>query len=72
MIKLDYTRVSVVITCDLCPWWSAFAFTREEGWKTAGRHEEACHPGDNHARNAGRMGAAKSIDVTLDTPTATL
>lgn len=52
MIKLDFTNHSVVVTCDKCPWWSAFAFDREEGWTTARRHELAFHEGDLQAAQA--------------------
>ncbi|PPH46996.1 hypothetical protein C5D09_06350 [Rathayibacter sp. AY1C9] len=52
MIKLDFTTHSVVVACDKCPWWSAFAFDREEGWRTARRHELAFHEGDQQALRA--------------------
>lgn len=52
MRKLDFTHHSVVVTCDECPWWSAFAFDREEGWTTARRHELQFHEGDLQAAKA--------------------
>ena len=69
-IRLDSTRVSVVVTCTLCPWWSAFAFTKEEGWAAAGTHEEQVHPDLQQARNAGNMNRSRALRVTLDTPTS--
>lgn len=59
-IKLDSTRVSVVVKCSLCPWWSAFAFTKGEGWAAGARHEEHAHPGLNQARNAAQMHARRA------------
>jgi len=52
MIKLDCTRVSVVVICSECAHWSAFAFTKLEGWKSAAAHEERSHPESEQARQA--------------------
>lgn len=52
-VTLDATRESVVVTCDCCPWWSAFAWTRDEGWAAGIRHQAAAHGEHNgNARNA--------------------
>jgi hypothetical protein len=54
-IKLDSTRISTVVKCSECPWWSAFADNKTEGWKVGARHEATTHPGTNQARNALQM-----------------
>lgn len=51
-LYLDCTRVSVVIKCRDCEYWSAFRFTKLEGWRSAARHEALCHPGSYEARDA--------------------
>lgn len=52
MIRLDCTKDSVVIVCDSCGVWHAFAFSKGEGWERAAAHEERAHPGEHQARNA--------------------
>ncbi len=52
LLLLDFTQISVVVCCRACDHWRAFAFTRLEGWKSAAAHEERCHPGSHHARDA--------------------
>jgi hypothetical protein len=52
MIQLDATPISVVVTCDECPYWHAFAWTRAEGWAAAARHEQIVHPGRVDAQRA--------------------
>lgn len=51
-IKLDSTRVSTVVKCSACPWWSAFADNKTEGWKVGARHEAQAHPDLTQARKA--------------------
>lgn len=51
-IRLDFSRESVVVTCEECPAWYGFGFTREEGWKAARRHELRAHPGAKQATMA--------------------
>lgn len=51
-IKLDSTRVSTVVKCSKCPWWSAFADSKDEGWRVGARHEQSIHPSDEQARKA--------------------
>lgn len=63
MMKIDSTKVSVVVTCDRCPWWSAFAWTRDEAWIVAARHEERTHPGDKQARDAVRKRATRRVTL---------
>lgn len=52
MIRLDCTQVSVVIVCETCGIWHAFAFTKVEAWERAAAHEKRAHPGDTQAQNA--------------------
>ena len=52
MMSLDFTQHSVVVKCDDCPFWYAFAFTRIEGWRSAANHEANVHPELNQARQA--------------------
>lgn len=52
MIRLDCTQVSVVIVCETCGVWHAFAFTKLEGWERAAAHEERAHPALTQARDA--------------------
>jgi hypothetical protein len=44
MIRLDCSTLSVVVTCDECPHWSAFQFTRREAEVSGMNHEEYVHP----------------------------
>ncbi|WP_309105026.1 hypothetical protein [Microbacterium sp.] len=52
MIRLDCTRVSIVIVCTDCPYWRAMRFTKHEAWKCAADHEKRTHPGLTQAQNA--------------------
>ena len=52
MIRLDCTRVSVVIVCETCGIWYGFAFTKLEAWERAAAHEKRAHPGDKQAQDA--------------------
>lgn len=52
MIRLDFTQESVVIVCDTCRVWYAFAFTKLEGWERAAAHEVRTHPGEKRAQDA--------------------
>jgi hypothetical protein len=52
MIRLDCTQISVVIVCETCGIWHAFAFTKLEGWERAAAHEKLTHPGDTQAQDA--------------------
>ncbi len=54
-IKLDKSAASVVVHCDDCPWWSAFAHTIAEGHTTAVRHETAVHPDTQQAAKAASL-----------------
>jgi len=51
-IRLDSTKISVVVTCDDCPHWRAFQFTKLEAWQSAAAHEERVHPERKQARQA--------------------
>lgn len=51
-IRLDVSDESIVVTCQRCPWWSSFAWTRLAAWESAAGHELRVHPGDTTARNA--------------------
>lgn len=52
MIKLDRTRISVVVTCTDCPWWHGFGLDDTEAWATGKRHQERHHPGEQQAAKA--------------------
>lgn len=43
-IRLDISPSSVVVYCDECGHWRAFAWDRNEGELTGVRHEENVHP----------------------------
>ncbi|WP_345751385.1 hypothetical protein [Microbacterium rhizophilus] len=43
-IKLDKSDSSIVLTCDLCPWWSALAIGKPNAWTSAEQHERIAHP----------------------------
>lgn len=51
-IRLDCTRVTVVILCDECEFWRAMRFTKLEAWEAAAAHEKRTHPGAVQAQNA--------------------
>jgi hypothetical protein len=51
-IKLDISPSSVVVYCDECGHWRAFAFTIAEGHVSASSHEERVHPQSVQARDA--------------------
>lgn len=48
-IKLDATRISVVVTCTGCPWWFGFALDKIEGWQVGARHQTDHHPSNQQA-----------------------
>ncbi|MCC2032191.1 hypothetical protein [Microbacterium allomyrinae] len=48
-IRLDATKISVVVTCTDCPHWSAFRFTKRDAWQAARAHEKRAHPGATQA-----------------------
>lgn len=52
MIRLDCTQISVVIVCETCGVWHAFAFEKLEAWERAAAHEKLTHPGEVQAQNA--------------------
>lgn len=52
MIRLDCTQISVVIVCETCGVWHAFAFTKLEAWERAAAHEKRAHPGLTQAQDA--------------------
>ena len=66
-IRLDVSTTSVVVTCTACPWWSAFAWTREEGWAAGARHQTAAHA-TPHGNARAALDATRSR--ARDTPTA--
>ena len=43
-VRLDSTRISVVVTCTSCPWWYGFALDKIEGWGVGARHQRMHHP----------------------------
>lgn len=52
-IRVDSTKISSVVKCSLCPWWSGFADSRAQGWAVGARHEANTHRGDTYqARDA--------------------
>jgi hypothetical protein len=51
--KLDVTRWSIVVWCDLCPSWVRMADSELEGHNFAVRHEFALHP-ELHAAEENR------------------
>lgn len=54
-LDVDSTQHSTVVTCTKCPWWFAFADSRQNGWDIAARHESRVHPEDDQAKHADRM-----------------
>lgn len=52
MIRLDCTQISIVIVCETCGIWHAFAFSKLEAWERAAAHEERAHPSATQARDA--------------------
>lgn len=51
-IRLDCTRVTIVIVCDECDFWRAMRFTKLDAWECAAAHEKRVHPGAVQAQNA--------------------
>ncbi|MCK8465864.1 hypothetical protein M0722_01535 [Microbacterium sp. KSW4-16] len=52
MIRLDCTTISIVIVCETCGVWHAFAFDKLDAWTRAADHEKRAHPGDTQAQDA--------------------
>lgn len=52
MIRLDRSACSVVVICEGCPHWRAFAFTVAAAYASAADHEERVHPNDYRLRDA--------------------
>lgn len=53
MIRLDFTKESVVIVCESCVGvWVGFAFTKLDAWERAAAHEQRTHPGETQATKA--------------------
>jgi hypothetical protein len=51
VIKLDPSTTSVVVTCTDCPYWYAFAWTRDDAELRAIAHEELVHPESHNMRD---------------------
>ncbi|GEB94393.1 hypothetical protein GCM10009724_09580 [Microbacterium lacticum] len=51
-ISLDVSSSGVVVRCADCDFWTAFRFTRREGWEAAREHERRAHPGARQATTA--------------------
>lgn len=64
MIHLDKSDVSIVVTCDLCDWWRAFALDTVEAWEYANRHNLAEHPDDHRASSALVLARRRRADST--------
>lgn len=48
-IKLDISAHSIVVYCEDCGHWRAFAWTIVEGHEAAVRHEQNVHPNERQA-----------------------
>jgi len=59
VLRLDSTRLSVVVLCSDCSWWRGFGFDKLDGWTTAARHEAQFHPEQEQARSALRMAESR-------------
>ena len=62
-IRLDFTKETVVIVCDKCPYWRALRFDRGTAWQAAADHEQIAHPGQLQARLAFGMYRKRSRDA---------
>lgn len=66
-IKLDISPCSVVVVCDECPHWQAFAgSTRADGRKVAANHERITHPDSFQWRDAVTRHAGDSLELRTD------
>lgn len=59
MIRLDRSACNVVVVCEGCPHWRAFAFTVEKAYISGADHEERVHPNDYRFRDAQKTWAAR-------------
>lgn len=55
MIRLDSTKISTVVKCSQCPWFSQLADSKAQGWAMGARHEATVHTDQKQARAADRM-----------------
>lgn len=51
-IRYDRSAIGIVIKCDECPWYAAYADTDRDADVTAEGHEARNHPGTYKRRNA--------------------
>lgn len=51
MIRLDFTQISTVAVCDLCPW-RGIGHDRAHAWHLSAAHEKSCHDGETQAQQA--------------------
>lgn len=51
-VRLDFTRESVVVWCDLCPPFAECALDRLGAWRLGAAHEEFVHPSFRQARHS--------------------
>lgn len=58
MIKLDYTRDSIVVICTDCPSWCQGTDSRPAGWRLGVLHQAEQHPGQGQAAEALRKALA--------------
>jgi hypothetical protein len=64
-IKLDVSPSSVVVYCEECGHWRAFAWTVLEGHQSAVRHELNVHIESEQARQAQRRYLTRHADQTV-------
>lgn len=59
-ISIDESDTSVVVTCNECTFWYAFAWTRDEGYQSGANHQVRVHDMQPHrATEAGRKYRAR-------------
>ncbi|GAB3118398.1 hypothetical protein HNR05_002604 [Leifsonia psychrotolerans] len=64
-IKLDKSHTSVVVYCEDCGHWRAFAWTVEEAHEAACRHERNVHPESTQASKAASVFRARhAVETT--------
>lgn len=49
LTKIDRSTTGILIVCEACPHWFAFALTEHAAHDSACRHESLVHPGSKHA-----------------------
>jgi hypothetical protein len=62
LTKIDRSTSGILIVCDECPYWYAFALTMPAAHDSAVAHEERLHPRSSLAKDRRKKWATRHAD----------